>query len=82
MQTLISSKQAAAALGIQLQTLQCWRMQGKGPRYVRLGDNRLGRVAYRPQDVSAWIEEHLAANTSEETVRQEAAGRDGTSATA
>ncbi|MFH1531827.1 MAG: helix-turn-helix domain-containing protein [Pseudomonadota bacterium] len=72
MQTLISSKQAAAALGIRLQTLRTWRMRGSGPRYVRMGGNRLGRVAYRPEDVSAWIEAHLAGSTSEETVRQAA----------
>lgn len=70
---LISTKQTAAALGVKLQTLRAWRMQGRGPRYVRLGDNRLGRVAYRPEDIAAWIEEHTAGSTSEETVRQEAA---------
>ena len=73
---LITSKRAAAALGVKLQTLRAWRMTGKGPRYVRLGDNRLGRVAYRPEDVAAWIEEHMATSTSEETVRSAGAGNE------
>ena len=74
MTVLISSHEAAAALGVKLQTLRCWRMRGRGPRYVRLGRNRFGRVAYRPEDIEAWINERAASSTSEETVRQEAAG--------
>ncbi|MBM4373361.1 MAG: transcriptional regulator [Deltaproteobacteria bacterium] len=69
MTILISSAQAAVALGVKIQTLRAWRVQGKGPRYVRLGDNRLGRVGYRPEDVAAWIDARVAASTSEETVR-------------
>lgn len=41
---------------------------------MRLGRNRFGRVAYRPEDIEAWINERAASSTSEETVRQEAAG--------
>jgi len=74
MTTLITSNQAATILGIKLQTLRAWRMKGRGPRYVRLGDNRMGRVAYRSEDVSAWIDAHVAGSTSEESVRWDVVG--------
>jgi hypothetical protein len=37
---LISSKRAAELIGVKPQTLRLWRYAGKGPRYIRLGENR------------------------------------------
>jgi len=73
MTTLLSSKQTAEIIGVKIQTLRVWRMRGCGPRYVRFGGSK-GRVVYDPVDVTAWIEGRKAGSTSEETVRQEAAG--------
>ncbi len=35
---LLSNKQAARLLGIQPNTLEIWRVQGKGPPFLKLGD--------------------------------------------
>jgi hypothetical protein len=40
-------------------TLEQWRWQGKGPRYLKIG----GRVVYREEDVTAFEATNLHANT-------------------
>jgi hypothetical protein len=40
-------------------TLEQWRWQGRGPRYLKIG----GRVVYRQQDIEAFEADHLHANT-------------------
>jgi hypothetical protein len=40
-------------------TLEQWRWQGKGPRYLKIG----GRVVYREEDVTAFEAANLRANT-------------------
>ena len=66
---LLSTHQAAQALGLRPQTLRVWRLKGKGPQYIRYG-NFGGRVAYRPSDIEKWLAERTFASTTEETVRE------------
>jgi hypothetical protein len=40
-------------------TLEQWRWQGKGPRYLKIG----GRVVYRVEDVEAFEVANLHVNT-------------------
>jgi hypothetical protein len=40
-------------------TLEQWRWQGKGPKFLKLG----GRVVYREEDVTAFEAVNLHANT-------------------
>jgi predicted site-specific integrase-resolvase len=57
---LLDQEKAASLLGgISPRTLERWRSQGKGPRYVKLGK----RVFYRPEDLAAFIERNLRAGT-------------------
>jgi hypothetical protein len=44
---------------ISPRTLEQWRWQGKGPRYLKIG----GRVVYRLSDVEAFEAASLHANT-------------------
>lgn len=44
---------------ISPRTLEQWRWQGKGPKYLKIG----GRVVYRLQDVEHYEAQHLHANT-------------------
>ena len=46
--------QAAEYLGIHPRTLDNWRSQHRGPRYIRLGR----RIVYRVGDVEAYLEAH------------------------
>jgi excisionase family DNA binding protein len=49
--TLLSTAQLAAELGVTAGTLRNWRSAGRGPRGARIG----GRVRYRRADVDAWV---------------------------
>jgi excisionase family DNA binding protein len=49
---MLSTQEAAQALGLQKQTLETWRSQSRGPKFVRLG----ALVRYRSTDLLAWLE--------------------------
>jgi predicted site-specific integrase-resolvase len=50
----MSSKEAAALLGVADGTLKYWRSTGKGPEYVQYGR----KVVYDARDVLAFKNEH------------------------
>jgi hypothetical protein len=65
-QVLLNETQAGRYLGgkvspISARTLQRWRMEGMGPRFVRVG--RL--VRYRRLDLDAYLQASLHRSTSE-----------------
>ncbi len=68
---MLTGPEAAKAINLNPFTLARWRMQGKGPKYIRLG-GRKGRTRYRRSDVEAWLEAHSATSTAQETVDREA----------
>jgi excisionase family DNA binding protein len=49
---LFTTEAAAEYLDVSVNTLLAWRQQGRGPRWVRVGD-RL--VKYRRSDLEAYI---------------------------
>jgi predicted DNA-binding transcriptional regulator AlpA len=69
--TLLHTAAVATLLGLRPQTLRKWRLVGRGPRYVRLGESCFARVTYRLADIQNWLAERTFANTTEETVRKE-----------
>lgn len=50
---LLDTKELSKMLGVTTNTLQIWRHQGKGPKYIRLTRRA---VKYQEQDVLNWIE--------------------------
>ena len=52
MEKYLTPAEVAEMLGLSVVTLNRWRTQGTGPRYLKPG----GRVRYRPEDVRAWAE--------------------------
>ena len=54
---VISEARAAELAGVSLVHFRRLRRQSQGPRFVRLGERRLG---YRLGDVLAWIDERLS----------------------
>lgn len=57
---LLSTAQAADALGLSERTLQDWRLRGRGPRYVRMSARA---VRYRPRELAKWIAGREVAST-------------------
>lgn len=60
--SLLSTAEAADALGLSERTLQDWRLRGRGPRYVRMSARA---VRYRPRELARWILEHEVVSTSD-----------------
>lgn len=52
---LMTTDEVAAHLRIPVQTLYTWRGKGYGPRALKIGKH----LRWRPQDVEAWLEEHV-----------------------
>ena len=61
MTRLVKERDAAERLGISVRTLQKWRLQGDGPRFVKLGHS----VRYDGEDLEAYIGSSRRRSTSE-----------------
>ena len=58
---LLTEAEAAEFLQVSPRTLQGWRYNGGGPRFVRIS-RRI--IRYRRQDLLDWIEKRTVASTS------------------
>jgi hypothetical protein len=48
---LLNEKEAAASLNVSVAATRKWRVQGRGPAYLKLGK----LVRYRPEDINEWL---------------------------
>ena len=76
--SLLNTREVAALLGIQPNTLKLWRHQGKGPKFIKTGDAPQAGVGYEPADVDAWKAERKFASTSAVTVHAKSTRKHGT----
>lgn len=53
MESLATSKEVAAYLGVHPQTMDAWASQGRGPAYSKIE----GRRRYDWSDVRRWVQE-------------------------
>lgn len=67
---VLSTSQASDYIGYKPQTLRKWRLEGRGPKYCRLGSSLKARVVYRLKDIEDYLDSHSFASTTEETVAQ------------
>lgn len=58
---LLTEREAAEFLGYTIRALQNWRVRGGGPHFVKVSSRS---IRYRRHELIAWVESHLAANTS------------------
>ena len=59
------STEAADLLRISRRTLERMRVDGTGPRYLKVGPGKRSRVLYRQSEVLAWLERQTYGSTSE-----------------
>lgn len=52
--TLLTPSELAERLKIHPGTLRRWRMDGEGPRWIKLGNAQSSAVRYELKDVEAW----------------------------
>lgn len=60
----LRNAEAAALIGIKPVTLKIWRVKGKGPKFVKLGDTKQSGVVYDEEDVLAWLTRRKFRSTS------------------
>lgn len=53
MYTLLTEQELAKRLSVSLASVRRWRINGRGPLFVKVG----ALVRYRPEDVDAWLGE-------------------------
>ena len=61
MTLLLTQREVALALRCSERTLERWRVQGIGPRFVRLNHS----IRYRQQDLDAHVAARVVGSTSE-----------------
>lgn len=64
---LLDTKGAAECLRMATGTLENWRCQGVGPKFIKSAGRR-GKVLYDPADIEAWKEANRFQSTSETAV--------------
>lgn len=65
---MLSTAEAALMLGLSPYTLRLWRHQGKGPRFVKLGNAKQANAVYFEDEVRAFVAARTFASTSAVTV--------------
>jgi len=60
--TLLTQREAALAFRLSERTLERWRVQGIGPRFVRLPNRS---IRYRQQDIDADVAARVVDSTSD-----------------
>jgi predicted DNA-binding transcriptional regulator AlpA len=63
---LLTEAQAAELLQMKAQTLNKWRMRGRGPRYLKLSK----KIRYDRADVAAWIAKNAVDPEKQTTKRR------------
>ena len=51
MNEILTTQQLAERWSMSVGTLQNWRVKGKGPSYIKLGEGRATKVLYRLDDI-------------------------------
>ena len=74
----LSTRRAAAFLGLSPRTLDRYRVSGAGPAFHRFGN----RILYRRDDLEAWASARRVASTSEADTRASTGARSGAGAEA
>jgi excisionase family DNA binding protein len=59
---MLATPQAANYVGLGKSTLDKARLNGNGPRYVKLGR----RVLYDSTDLDTWLNQHRRSSTSDQ----------------
>ncbi|MGE3916369.1 MAG: helix-turn-helix transcriptional regulator [Hyphomicrobiaceae bacterium] len=61
----LTTIEVADMLRISRRTLERMRVEGTGPRYIKVGPGKRSRVLYRQTDVEDWLSRFNFGSTSE-----------------
>ncbi len=66
---LLSEVEAAKELNIAVKTIQAWRCNGAGLKFVKLGAGPKAAVRYRRSDIEEFICANVVTSTSAQSAR-------------
>lgn len=75
--SLLSTPQAARAVGLAPKTLRAMRCDRTGPRCIKLGGKKQSRVFYRRSDLERWVRERAASASRAPWHEQDTTPREG-----
>jgi hypothetical protein len=58
---LLSNAEATEFLGVAKNTLACWRLRGKGPKFLKIGS----KIAYDRDDLQEFIDANRFGSNAE-----------------
>jgi excisionase family DNA binding protein len=61
MSALLREAEVSSRLGLSVRTLQKWRIEGRGPRFVKLGN----AVRYDPTELDEFVRSGVRESTSQ-----------------
>jgi hypothetical protein len=59
MSVLLTPVELAQRWRMDVRTLSNWRVKGRGPAFLKMGEGRNTKVLYRQEDVVAYEAKHL-----------------------
>lgn len=59
---LLTTAQAAEVLDVHPATLATWRTEGRGPRFIKIGERN---VRYARSELEAWLDSQVRTGTRE-----------------
>lgn len=62
MERFLTTEDLGELFGIHPKTAAAWRIQGRGPRFLRISG---GTIRYRQSDVEAWLRASVRRSTSD-----------------
>ncbi len=63
--TLLTTVEAAAYLRLSPRTLERFRVEGTGPKFLKAGAGKRARVLYEPGELHKWLTGFTYSSTSE-----------------
>lgn len=67
---LLTQEQVAKQWGLSAKALEKWRVEGKEPKYIKLGNGKKSVVRYRRQDIMNFVSNHTYCSTTDFTSRK------------
>lgn len=64
-QKLLTTVEAAAYLRLSPRTLERFRVEGTGPKFLKAGGGKRARVLYDPEELRRWLAGFSYGSTSE-----------------
>lgn len=65
MSSLLTEQEVAQQLNVSLAALRRWRLEGRGPRFIKVS----ALVRYRPDELEQWLASRPAGGTTDQSVR-------------